>query len=178
MDSNCIGSRIAYCRLRGLTCNITVAAVYIPQKQRKNPDQKDIYDELEKFLLTVGKRDCIILMGDFNSRLARDTEARVGHWCIHKYQDSGGERLLEIMNKTELRCVSTYFQPRKNHSNATYMNKQQGKAPSQIDYVIVSSRWASSVRSSKVTWGIPIMVHGRKFDHGLIKFFIQASPKS
>ena len=67
MDSNCIGSRIAYCRLRGLTCNITVVAIYIPQKQRKNPDQKDIYDKLEQFLLTVGKRDCIILMGDFNS---------------------------------------------------------------------------------------------------------------
>ena len=109
-------------------------------------------------------------MGDFNSRLARDNQARVGHWCIHKHQDSGGDRLTEIMNKLDMRCVSTYFQPRKNHNNATYMNKQPGKAPSQIDYVIVSSRWASSVRYCEVKWGIPITIYGRKYDHGMVKF--------
>ena len=38
IDSNCIGSRIVYCRIRGQICNITVVAVYIPQKQRKNPE--------------------------------------------------------------------------------------------------------------------------------------------
>ena len=74
------------------------------------------------------------------------------------------------MNKIELRCVSTYFQPRRKHNNGTYINKQPNKAPSKIDYIIVSSRWASSVRYCKVRWGIPIKVYGRKFDHGMVKF--------
>ena len=71
------------------------------------------------------------------------------------------------MKKLDMRCVSTYFQPRKNHNNATYMNKHPDKAPSQIDHVIVSSRWASSVRYCEVRWGIPINVYGRKYDHKL-----------
>ena len=156
MDSGSIGSRIVFCKLRGIFFNIVVVGVYIPQKKRKKPDQKDIYDKLETFLMKLSDRDCIILLGDFNSRLPRDTEGRVGHWCIHKNSDSGGDRLLEIMNRRSLRCISTYFQPRRNHSNATYINVQPEKAPSQIDYIIVSSRWSSSARSCSTKWGISI----------------------
>ena len=64
MDSNSIGSRIVYCRIRGQSCNITAVAVYIPQKQRQNPAQTDTYDQLEKFPMTVGRRISIILLGD------------------------------------------------------------------------------------------------------------------
>ena len=168
MDSGSIGSRIVFCKFSGTFFNIVVVGVYIPQKKRKKPDQKDIYDKLEAFLMKISDRDCIILLGDFNSRLPRDTDGRVGHWCIHKNSDTGGDRLLEIMNRRSLRCVSTYFQPRRNHSNATYINIQPEKPPSQIDYIIVSSRWSSSARSCSTKWGISIASHGRKYDHGLV----------
>ena len=173
-----VGSRIVYCRLRGLTCNYFVIGIYIPQKQRKCPDQDDTYNQLEALLSTIGHRDCIILMGDFNSRLARDTPKRVGHWSIHVRSDNGGDRLLDIMNRFELRCVSTYFQPRRKHTNATYMNKQPGKAPSQIDHIIVSSRWATSARSCEPKWGLPIQTYGRKYDHAMVKMKFRLKLKS
>ena len=157
INTGCIGSRIVFCRLRGLTCNIFVIGIYIPQKKRTRPDQMEVYDQLESLLLKVSTRDCIVLMGDFNSRLGRDIKGRVGHWSIHKRTDSGGERLLSIMNNVSLRCVSTYFQPRRKRSNATYMNVQPDKAPSQIDHILISSRLASSVRSCKVKWGVSII---------------------
>ena len=74
-----VGSRIVYCRIRGQTCNYFVIGVYIPQKKRTNPDQSSTYDDLEKLLRTIGSRDCIILLGDFNSRLSRDIENFTGH---------------------------------------------------------------------------------------------------
>ena len=107
-------------------------------------------------------------MGDFNSRLSRNTENCVGRWCIHKRCDAGGERLLHIMNMSSLRCVSTYYQPRKGHNNATYMNIQPEKPPSQIDYILVSKRWSSSIRNCKTKWGVPIEAYGRKYDHALV----------
>lgn len=167
--TSCIGSRIIYCRLRGLSCNIYIVGAYIPRKGRTNPDQNDTYNLLESFLLKISQRDCVILMGDFNSRLSRDVQGRVGRWCIHTRRDSGGDRLHDIMELLSLRCVSTYFQPRRRHSNATFMNIQPEKAPSQIDYIIVSSRWASSVRTCSTKWGVAIEAYGRKYDHALVQ---------
>ena len=168
ISSGSVGSRIVYCRLRGNSCNIFIVGVYIPQKKRKHPDQAETYALLESLLLKVQQRDCIVLMGDFNSRLPRDTDGRVGHWCIHKRGDSGGDCLLNIMQKVSLRCMSTYFQPRRNRNNATFINIQPEKAPSQIDYILVSSRWASSARTCRTKWGIAIESYGRKRDHALV----------
>ena len=174
IDSGPVGSRIAFVKLRGAAFNIFVVGVYIPQRKRRNPDQKETYDKLEALLMKTSNRDCVILLGDFNSRLPRDTDGRVGHWSIHKHSDSGGDRLLDIMNKRSLRCISTYFQPRRNHSNATYINKQPEKAPSQIDLIIVSSRWSSSARSCTTKWGTSIAAYGRKYDHGVVMMSFKA----
>ena len=40
--------------------------------------------------------------------------------------------------------------------------------PSQIDYILISSRWATSVRKAHVKWGISCHRWGRKYDHGLV----------
>ena len=173
MDSGPVGSRSVYWRFRGSTFNIIVVGVYIPRRKRTNPCQDDIYDKLEAFLSTINQRDCLILLGDFNSRLSRDVPGRVGHWCIHNKRDSGGDRLLNVMNTLDLRCISTYFQPRRKHSNATYINIQPEKPPSQIDYIIVRSRWATSVRSCTTKWGISIDTYGRKYDHGLVRMIFK-----
>ena len=108
-------------------------------------------------------------MGDFNSRLSRNEDGYVGRWCIHKRRDSGGDILLHIMKMFSLKCVSTYFQPRKNHTNEIFMNIEPNKPPSQIDYILVSARWASSVKRSKTKWGVPISTYGRKYDHALVR---------
>ena len=104
MFTGSIGSRIVYMRVRGIMCNLFIIGVYIPQKNRKKPDQKETYGQLEKLLMSVGHRDCIILLGDFNSRLSRSIDNRVGRWCIHNRRDAGGDRLLDILNKVSLMC--------------------------------------------------------------------------
>ena len=48
------------------------------------------------------------------------------------------------------------------------MAKDPAFKASQIDYIMVSSRWATSVRASHVKWGISIQRWGRKYDHGLV----------
>ena len=166
--SGTMGSRIVWCRLFGRFCNFFIIGVYIPQRQRTNPDQNATYDQLQKLLGGVNKSDCVIILGDFNSRLARNTTKHVGRWCIHRRMDSGGERLLDIMKTTSLKAINTYFQPSRRHNNATYINIQPEKPPSQIDHILISSRWASAVRSCKVKWGISIKAYGRKYDHGLV----------
>ena len=169
MKTGNMGSRIAYCRLRGSTCNIFIVGVYIPQQKRTNPDQTTTYGELKSLLHNISRRDCIILLGDFNSRLARNEEGYVGRWCIHDKRDKGGDILMDIMRTFSLKCVSTYFQPRRKHNNATYMNIEPNKPPSQIDYIIISSRWASGTQNCKTLWGPSIKSYGRKYGHASVK---------
>ena len=146
--------------------------------EKLNPlEKKDTYKQLEELLMNVNISDCVIIIGDFNSPLARNTQNRVGKWCIHKRSDSGGNKLLNIMQTMSLREVSTYFQPSRHHNNATYINIQPDKPPSQIDYILVSNRWASSIRQCQTKWGLTMQAYGRKYDHGLIKAKFCKRPK-
>jgi ribonuclease HI len=48
---------------------------------------------------------------------------------------------------------------------------QKGAAPYQIDYVLMSQRWASGVSNCKVSWGhTPWRWAKEKYDHGMIEF--------
>ena len=107
--SGVLNSRIVYCRLRGLSGNLFVIGIYIPQRKRANPDQNETYAQLELLLSQIRKRDCVILLGDFNRRLSRNVDGFVGRWCIHNRRDSGGDQLFQIMKMFSLRCVSTCY---------------------------------------------------------------------
>ena len=68
------------------------------------------------------------------------------------------------------RSYSNVSAPASNpHANtATYLNVQPQLPPSQIDLIIVSSRWSSSVRGCKTMWGLSMWAHGRKYDHSVV----------
>ena len=105
-------------------------------------------------------------------------DRRVGRWCIHHRRDSGGDRLLEMMNKVSLTCASTYFQPCRKKNNSTFMNIEKGKPPSQIDYILISERWSTAAVDCKTLWGPSIYAHGRKWDHAMVKLTFKIRLKS
>ena len=51
------------------------------------------------------------------------------------------------------------------------MNVQPDLPPSQIDYILVTTRWSSSTRNCITQWGLPIKAHGKKFDHAIVTMF-------
>ena len=83
------------------------------------------------------------------------------------------------MRKHKLSAASTFFKPTKHRkspsrSNATYLAKDPNYKPSQIDYVLISSRWATSITNCKVKWGISCQRWGRHYDHGLIECTVKS----
>ena len=74
-----------------------------------------------------------------------------------------------MMERLDVQAASTRFQPLRNHTNATYIPKDPRYNPLQLDYILTSSRWASSVRQSHVRWGVSIRRWGRRYDHGLVE---------
>ena len=171
MNSGCISSRIVYARVRAAICNIFAICVYIPHSNRTNPSRADTLADLNKLLSLISPADCIVILGDFNSILPRSYEKLTGRWCVHKNVDNhgGGTALLDLMSVNNLVAASTLHQPRRGHTNATFMPRDPRYKPRQIDYILCSRRWVSSVCSSRVRWGITMQRWGRKYDHGLVE---------
>ena len=120
----------------------------------------------------------ISLLGDLNYKMARNTTKLTGKWCVHPKSNQEGEHFLDLMRKSKLVAISTFFQPPKHKTNATYLAKDPTYKPSQIDYVLISSRWATSITNSRVRWGISINRWGRLYDHGAIECTFRTKIKS
>ena len=150
-----IGSRIVYARIRAAVCNIFAIGVYIPHAKHINPSRADTLVDLDKLLINISPSDCIVILGDLNARLPRSYERLTGRWCIHKHADlyGGGDAILDLMRNHRLIAASTLHQPRRRHSNATFIPRDPHYKPRQLDYILCSARWASSVRNSRVCWG-------------------------
>jgi len=73
------------------------------------------------------------------------------------------------MESHDLVAASTIHKPKRNHTNATFMPRDERYKPVQLDYILCKSRWVTSVTNSKVRWGPAIQRWGRKFDHGLVE---------
>ena len=169
-----VGSRVLWARFEGQFNNIFVVVAYIPHRHRLQPPfMEDTYEDLHKALDLANSQDSLILMGDFNGRLARGN-SRVGKYCIHPRSDEGGQLLARTMEQYDLEAVSTKFKPtrRSKFGCATYiMDKtgETGQPPAQIDYILVSKRWASCTLSCRVQWEPALHRFGRHYDHGMIK---------
>ena len=167
--SGCYGSRIVYARIQASPCDLFVIGVYMPHSQRKvKPFPADTLKQLEEIISQVNGSACIVLLGDLNCKLERNNSKITGRWCVHRNHNKGGKLFAELLRRMRLVAISTYFQPSRGKSNATYLAKDPKYKPSQIDYIVVSSRWASSVVDSKVKWGVTCQRWGRHYDHGLV----------
>ena len=179
--ANAISPRILMARFEADQRNITVIVVYIPHQGRNlEPFQSNTYAELEKAIAAVSKRDCLIIAGDFNSRLERSWKDNnfmdaqfVGRWSVHNRDCPGGTLLRDLLHKYDFADVSTMFQPRKQNrskqtNNGTWINPNHSFKPAQIDHLLVSRRWKSSFTSCCVKWGPSIRRWGEKRDHGVL----------
>ena len=151
--SRCCGSRSVLVRVKASPCNLFVVSVYVLHSGRQAPSACDTLAELEALLTKVHRHDCVVLLGDFVARLARHTDRLTGRWCIHRRANPADDRLLDLMDRLQLCALSTLHQPRRGSTNATYLSKDPQYGPSQIDYVMVSCRWATTAHKCCVKWG-------------------------
>ena len=178
-DSGCVGTRIAWVRLKGPVCPIFYIVVYIPHKYRKeSPFAHETIEQLEVLLNSVNKKDCIVICGDFNCQLRRNVEGCTGKWSMTARNEKKGhdQQVLTLMRQHDLFAVDTRFKPprrswfdgKSRRCNATYLSKHEGRRPTKLDYFLVSNRWQSSVISSETKWSASLERFGTKFDHALL----------
>ena len=175
------GSRIVYMyvKLRGTVTKLWVFCVYLPHGARSLPSHEDTLRELERLCQTLPqRRDLIMVMGDLNAKLARNTQGYTGKFspCAQIKQSVRCENTqfhANFMQARDLLAANTFFCPRSTNSegSATYVAKKTGQANSLLDYCLISRRWRSCVKNCMRTtsWAPSLRRFGKgiKWDHAM-----------
>ncbi|CAI9726958.1 Hypothetical predicted protein [Octopus vulgaris] len=148
-----ISHRLALVRLKGQISNVSVIAVYAPTLNADDADKMQFYADLQAAVDDVPSSDVPIVAGDWNARTgpADDTTRHIlGRFALGARCDNG-ERLMSFKEANRLIVTNIRFQHPRHHLITWRSN--DGRTANQIDYILVRSRWASSVMDSRAFRG-------------------------
>ena len=136
---------------QGKLFNITVMQVYALTSNAEEAEAEWFYEDLQDLLeLTPKKRCPLHYRGlECKSRKSRNT------WNTGKFslgvQNETGQRLTKVCQENALVITNSLFQQLKRRLYT--WTSQDGQYPNQIDYILCSQTWRSSIQSAKTRPG-------------------------
>ena len=126
---------------QGKPFSITVIQVHAPTSNAEEAEVERFYEDLQDLLELTPKKDVII--GDWNAKVGSQV---TGKFCLG-IQNEAGQGLIEFCQENTLVIANTFFQQ---HKRRLYTwTSQDGQHQNQIDYILCSQRWRSSIQSAK-----------------------------
>ena len=127
-------------RFQGKPFNITVIQVYAPTSKAEEAEAEWFYEDLQDLLELTPKKDVLFIIGDWNAKVgSQETPGITGRFGLG-VQNEAGQRLIHSAKRAHCqqhkRRLYTWTSPDGQHRN-------------QIDYILCSQRWRSSIQSAK-----------------------------
>ena len=136
---------------QGKPFNITVVQVYVPTSNAEEPEAEWFYEDVHDFLeLTPKKRWPLHYRGlECKSRKSRATQSNRQIWpWSTKWSRSKANRVLPR------ECTGHSKHPLPTTQRRLYTwTSPDGQHQNQIDYILCSQRWRSSIQSAKTRAG-------------------------
>ena len=127
--------------------NITVIQVYVLTSNAEEPEVERFYEDLQDLLELTSKKDVLLIIGDWNAKVgSQETPGITGIFGLG-VQNEAGQRLIEFCQEHALVIANTLFQQHKRRLYA--WTTPDGQHRNQIDYILCSQRWRSSIQSAK-----------------------------
>ena len=138
-------------RLQGKPFNITVIQVYAPTSNTGEAEVEQFYEELQDLLELTPKRDVPFIIGDWNAKVgSQQTPGETGKFGLGM-RNEAGQRLIRFCQENALVIANTLFQQ---HKRRLYTwTSRHGQHQNQIDHILCSQRWRSSIKSTKTRPG-------------------------
>ena len=134
---------------QGKPYNITVIQVYVPTSNAEEAEVEQLYEDLQDLLEldVLLEKDVLFIIGDWNAKVgSQETPGVTGKFGLG-VQNEAGQRLIEFCQENALVIANTLFQT---HKRRLYTWKSpDGQHQNQIDYILFSQRWRSSIQSQK-----------------------------
>ena len=136
---------------QGKPHSITVIQVYAPTSKAEKAEVEWFYDELQDLLELISKKHVLFIIGDRNAKVGSEEILGVTGKFGLGVQNEAGQRLIECCQENTLVIASTLFQQ---HERRLYTwTSPDGQYRNQIDYILCSQRWTSSMQSEKTRPG-------------------------
>ena len=132
-------------RFQGKPFNIMVIQAYAPTSNAEEAEW--FYEDLQDLLELIPKKDVLFFIGAWNAKVgSQETPGVTGKFRFGIWNEAG-QRLIEFCQENTLVRANTLFQQ---HKKRLYTwTSPEGQHQSQIDYILCSQRWRSSIRSAK-----------------------------
>ena len=145
-----VSSRIIMIRVSAKPVNFTVIQIYAPTSDYEDEVVEAFYEELERTIKKVPKKDLLIIQGDWNAKVGPDSYTQwagtVGKFSTGETNERG-LRLLEFASAHRLTLANTLF-PHK-MSRRTTWHSPNGLHHNQIDFILTPRRFKSSINKAK-----------------------------
>jgi exonuclease III len=93
LEYETINERICRLRMKGRCRDITILSVHAPTEEKEEREKEEFYGCLEEIYHKIQKYDLVIIMGDFNAKIGK--ESIKGKW-------QGNAQYMTLAMKTEI----------------------------------------------------------------------------
>ena len=138
-------------RFQGKPFNITVIQVYALSSNAEEAEVEWFYEDLQDLLELTPPKDVLFIVGDWNAKVgSQEIPGVTGKFGVG-VQNEARQRLIEFCQENTLVIANRLFQQ---HRRRLYTwTSPDGQERSQIDYILCSQRWRSSIQSAKTRPG-------------------------
>ena len=122
-----------------------VIQVYSPTSNAEEAEVEQFYEDLSDHLELTPKKDVLFITGDWNAKVGSQvTPGVTGKFGLGIWNEAG-QRLIEFCQENTLVIANTFQQ----HKRRLYTwTLPDGQKRNQIDYILCSQRWRSSIQSA------------------------------
>ena len=139
-------NRIISVHFQGKPFNIMAIQAYALTSNAEEAKVEWFYEDSWELLELTTKKDVLFLIGDWNAKIgSQETPGVTGNFGLG-VQNKAGQRLIEFCQENALVIANTLFQNTREDSTWT---SPDGQHWNQIDYILCSQRWRSSIQSAK-----------------------------
>ena len=134
--------------------NITAIQVYAPTAHAEDAEVEWFYEDLQDLLeltTTTTKKDVLFIIGDWIAKVGSQEILGVTGKFGLGVQSEAGQRVTEFCQENTLVIANTLYQPSKRQLYT--WTSPDGQYQNQIDSVLCSQRWRSSIQSVKIRPG-------------------------
>ena len=138
-------------RFQGKPFNTMVIQVYAPISNAEEAEVEQFYEDLQDFLELTSKKDVRFIMGDWNAKVgSHEIPGVTGKYGLG-VQNEAGQAPIEFCQENAPVIPNTLFQQ---HKRRLYTwTSPAGQHQNQIDYILCSQRWRSSIQLAKTRPG-------------------------
>ena len=135
-------------------CSFSRQTIQISQKSKPmsrpvmlKAEVEWFYEDVQDLLERTSKKNVLFIIGDWNAKVgSQETPGVTGKFSLG-VQNEAGQRLIEFCQENALVIANSLFQQ---HKRRLYTwTSPDGQHRNQIDYILCSQRWRSSIQSAK-----------------------------